>query len=41
MLWKIDEWETEWLDNKWTPEQLLEFVQELVTERHLKVTQIR
>jgi hypothetical protein len=41
ILWKVDEWETEWLDNDWTPEQLLEFVQELVAERHLKVVQIR
>ena len=26
MLWKVDEWETEWLDNNWTSEDLLEFV---------------
>jgi hypothetical protein len=41
MLWKVDEWETEWLDNGWTAEQLLEFVKELVAERHLKVAQIK
>ena len=41
MLWKVDGWKTEWLDNGWTTEQLLEFVQELVAERHLKVVQIR
>jgi hypothetical protein len=41
MLWKVDEWETEWLDNGWSPEQLLQFVQELVAERHLKVVQVR
>ena len=41
MLWKLDEWETEWLDNGWTPEQLLDFVNDIVQERHLKVTQIR
>jgi hypothetical protein len=41
MLWKLDEWETEWLDNNWTPEQLLDFVKDIVQERHLKVTQIR
>lgn len=41
MLWKLDEWETEWLDNGWTAEQMLVFVQELINERHLKLTQIR
>ena len=41
MLWKIDEWETEWLDNGWTPEQLLDFVLEIVQERHLRVIQIK
>lgn len=41
MLWKVDEWETEWLDNDWTVEQLLEFVKTMVDERHLKLTQIR
>ena len=30
MLWKVDEWETEWLDNGWTPEQLLDFVKDIV-----------
>jgi len=41
MLWKVDEWKTEWLDNGWTSEQLLDFVKDIVQERHLKVTQIR
>jgi hypothetical protein len=41
MLWKVDEWETEWLDNGWTAEQLLEFVQTTVAERHLKIQQVR
>ena len=41
MLWKVDEWETEWLDNGWTPEQLLEFVQATIEERHLKIKQVR
>lgn len=41
MLWKLDEWETEWLDNGWNPEQLLEFVKDIINERHLKLTQIR
>ena len=41
MLWTVDEWKTEWLDNGWTPEQLLDFVKDIVQERHLKVTQIR
>jgi hypothetical protein len=40
ILWKVDEWETEWLDNNWTPEQLLEFVKELINERHLPIKQI-
>jgi len=41
MLWKLDEWETEWLGNGWTSEQLLEFVKDIIKERHLKLTQIR
>lgn len=41
MLWKLDEWETEWLDNGWSAEQLLDFVKDIVQERHLKLTQIR
>jgi len=41
MLWKVDEWKTEWLDNGWSSEQLLDFVKDIVQERHLKVTQIR
>jgi hypothetical protein len=41
MLWKVDEWETEWLDNGWTAEQLLEFVKATITERHLKIQQVR
>jgi hypothetical protein len=41
MLWKIDEWETEWLDNDWTPEQLLEFVLDTINERHLQIKQIK
>ena len=39
MLWKLDEWETEWLDNDWTPEQLRDFVLENIAERHLKITE--
>jgi hypothetical protein len=41
MLWHIDEWKTEWLDNGWTADQLLEFVKDIINERHLKLTQIR
>jgi hypothetical protein len=41
MLWKLDEWETEWLGNDWTPEQLLEFVQAQIQERHLPIKQVR
>jgi hypothetical protein len=41
MLWKVDEWETEWLDNDWTPEDLLEFVKTMIGERHLPIKQIR
>ena len=38
---KQEEWDTEWLDNDWTPEQLLEFVQALIQERHLPIKQVR
>jgi len=41
MLWKVDDWKTEWLDNGWTADQLLEFVKGVIDERHLKLTQIR
>ena len=39
MLWKIDEWETEWLDNGWAAAQLRDFVLEIIKERHLKITE--
>ena len=41
MLWQIDEWQTEWLDNGWTKDQLAEMVSELVEARHLPLTKIR
>jgi hypothetical protein len=41
MLWKVDEWETEWLDNGWDAEQLLGFVKEIIAERHLKLALIK
>ena len=41
MLWRVDEWETEWLDNGWTAEDLLAFVRETITERHLPIVQVR
>lgn len=41
MLWKLDEWETEWIDNNWTKEQLLDFVQAIIEERHLKIVRVR
>ena len=41
MLWQIDEWDTEWIDNDWTAAQLLNFVQDLIAERHLPIQQIR
>ena len=41
IIWSIDEWDTEWLDNDWTAEQLLEFVKEIIAERHLPIKQVR
>lgn len=41
MLWKLDEWETEWLDNGWTTEQLLELVEQIIAERHLRIRRVR
>lgn len=41
MLWCLDEWETEWLDNGWTPEDLLAFVLQTIQDRHLPIKQIR
>ena len=40
MLWQVDEWETEWLDNGWATDQLAQLVTELVEERHLPLTQV-
>jgi hypothetical protein len=40
MLWKLDQWQTEWLDNDWTPEQLRDFVLQTVVERHLQITEL-
>ena len=37
MLWTLDQWETEWLDNDWTAEQLRDFVVDTINERHLKI----
>jgi hypothetical protein len=41
MLWQVDDWKTEWLDNKWTAQELLDFVKNLIDERHLILKQIR
>ena len=41
MLWKVDDWETEWLDNGWTAKQLLTFVSDTINERHLQIKQVR
>jgi len=41
MLWCVDEWQTEWLDNGWTAEQLREFVLNLIAERHLQITEVQ
>lgn len=40
MLWTIDDWQTEWLDNDWTPEQLCEFVKDIIAERHLSIKEV-
>jgi hypothetical protein len=39
MLWCLDEWRTEWLDNDWTDQQLCDFVLEIINERHLHIHQ--
>ena len=45
MCWVTEEWDTkwktEWLDNGWTVDQLLEFIKNLIAERHMPVKQIR
>ncbi len=41
MCWKLDDWNTEWLDNGWSVDQLLDFVKQLITERHIPAQQIR
>lgn len=38
MLWQLDEWQTEWLDNGWTSFQLFEFVQDIIYERHFPIS---
>ena len=37
MLWCVDEWRTEWLDNGWKPEQLLNLVTDIIQLRHLPI----
>lgn len=41
MLWQIDEWETEWLDNGQSPAEFSRLILELITDRHLPLKQIR
>jgi hypothetical protein len=41
LLWKLDEWETEWLDNGWTTDQLSILVDELIKTRHYPIKRIR
>ncbi len=40
MLWCVDEWRTEWLDNSWSIHDLKDFVIQLIRERHLHIDQI-
>lgn len=39
MLWHVDEWKTEWLNNDWVDIQLRDFVLEIIKERHLQIKQ--
>lgn len=41
MCWKLDEWNTEWLDNGWNVDQMLEFVEQLIKERHSPIKRIK
>ena len=36
-LWQIEDWTTEWLNKDITREQLVEYVNELIETRHIKV----
>jgi hypothetical protein len=37
-IWKIDDWQTEWLNDDVTVEELQQYVEQLISERHLKLT---
>ena len=37
-IWKIDDWETEWLNENISVEELQQYVEQLIKERHFKVT---
>lgn len=38
MLWRLDEWHTEWLDNGWSQAQLYEFILDIIKQRHLPIS---
>lgn len=38
MLWKLDDWETEWLDNGWNSQQLYDFVQDIIAQRRMPIS---
>ena len=37
-IWKIDDWETEWLNDNVPVAELQQYVEQLIKERHLKLT---
>lgn len=41
MCWKLDDWNTEWLDNGWEVDQMLEFVESLIAERHMPISRVK
>ena len=42
MLWTPDDvWVAEWLDNKWTADQLAEFVEQIILQRHYPIIRIK
>lgn len=37
LLWRVDTWTTEWFDNGWNVQQVIDFVQDQITRTHLKL----
>lgn len=40
ILWHLDDWRTEWLDNDWSIIEFADFVREIILQRHLPIQEL-